>query len=155
MDGISIREHGFRDRAFLRRMLEEAASSTYPELKKLGDRLRGERLAEIFEHYYAQDRKRIWVAEADGGRLVGMIWLQPTLHPVSELSDYLIVNLAVDPGFQRRGIGRLLVLTARDYCAGQGVRRLRLFVGADNESAYRLYATLGFVEQTREMLWTF
>lgn len=152
MPDFVISEHHPGDKAFLRGMLESAALSTYPELGQLGRLSLRERLDEIFDHHFAHEEKRIWLARPPAGAPAGMIWVQPTRHPVTELEDYMVLNLAVAPDFRRQGVARQLLAHARAYAQARGVKRLRLFVAADNVEAYTLYASLGFVDQTREML---
>lgn len=155
MSGILIREHTHVDKAFLRQMLETAALPTYPDLLDLGKLSLRERLDEIFEVYYSQKSKQIWVAEGPEGARLGMIWIQASHHPVTELPDYLVVNIAVEPAARGQGVGRRLLETARAHCDAEGIHRLRLFVSASNTPALELYAALGFEEQTREMVWRF
>jgi ribosomal protein S18 acetylase RimI-like enzyme len=150
---VTIRAHLPADRPFLREMLEAAAVPTYPELKELGRLSLRDRLDEIFETHFSADTKRIWVAVAPEGRLAGMIWVQPSAHPVTEKPDWLIINIAVAEPYQRRGIARRLMDHAKSECRAAGGRRMRLFVAAENTSATALYTDLGFTEQTREMLW--
>lgn len=60
-----------------------------------------------------------------------------------------ILSLAVAPPARGRGLaGRMLHLHLRRL-AGLGVRSVFLEVGADNESAIRLYASAGFEEVAR------
>jgi ribosomal-protein-alanine N-acetyltransferase len=56
-----------------------------------------------------------------------------------------ILNLATEPSQRRKGIARLLVLSALKYCYERKVRRAFLEVRASNEAALSLYAGLGFV----------
>ena len=155
MPDLVIRAHRPADRPFLRRMMELAALPTYPELRALGRISQRERLDAIFEFHYGHEEKAIFVAETGSGEPVGMIWLQTSHHPITELMDCLVINVAVLPDRQHQGIGRRLMTHARDHCAERGIRRMRLFVGARNEAAYALYRQLGFEDQTHEMLWTF
>ncbi|MDB5095703.1 MAG: putative N-acetyltransferase [Cyanobacteria bacterium RYN_339] len=143
------------DRPFARKMLELAALQTYGDLAGLGRISLRERLDEIFERHYAHDRKRIWIAKAEEGLPVGLVWIQPGHHPVTEQPDYLVLNLAVELQHRGQGVARMLMLSARAYAEGRGVRRLRLFVAADNQPAVQLYEALGFAERTREMVWIF
>jgi ribosomal protein S18 acetylase RimI-like enzyme len=136
-------------------MLELAALQTYADLAGLGRISLRERLDEIFERHYAQDRKRIWIARAEGGQPIGLVWIQPGIHPVTEQPDYLVLNLAVEPAHRGHGVGRMLMAHARAYAEARGVRRLRLFVAADNQPARRLYEELGFEQRTQEMVWVF
>lgn len=150
---VIIREHRTSDKPFLRAMLETAAVPTYPELLDLGRISLRERLDAIFDQHYGHESKQIWVAETPDGRQAGMIWLQPSFHPVTEKADWMVINVAVAEPFQRQGIGRQLMAHARDFCVARGTKRMRLFVASSNEAAYQLYRELGFVDQTREMLW--
>jgi ribosomal protein S18 acetylase RimI-like enzyme len=136
-------------------MLELAALQTYADLAGLGRISLRERLDEIFERHYAVDRKRIWIAKTENGLPVGLVWIQPGQHPVTEAPDYLVLNLAVEPAHRGQGVARALMAHARAYAEARGVRRLRLFVAADNQPAVQLYEALGFSERTREMVWIF
>ncbi len=55
-----------------------------------------------------------------------------------------IYVVAVDPAFQRMGLGRQMVLAGLAWLAGQGIRTAMLYVDADNDGALRLYEELGF-----------
>ncbi len=60
-------------------------------------------------------------------------------------SDELYVaNLAVDPEYQNRGIGRRLLATAAERAHQRGYRRLSLHVAASNAAALHLYESAGF-----------
>jgi ribosomal protein S18 acetylase RimI-like enzyme len=135
-------------------MLELAAMATYGDLASLGRISLRERLDEIFDRHYAHDKKRIWIAFSEG-KPIGLVWIQPGFHPVTETPDFLVLNLAVDPAHQGQGVGRQLMTHARTYAEARGVRRLRLFVASDNASALGLYEKLGFAERTREMVWDY
>ena len=84
---------------------------------------------------------------------MGLVWLQPTIHPVTEVPDFLVLNLAVDPEHRGKGIGKLLMNHARSFAEARGIRRLRLFVASDNAPAQSLYRALGFEERTHELVW--
>jgi ribosomal protein S18 acetylase RimI-like enzyme len=61
-----------------------------------------------------------------------------------------VYGFAVDPGWQRRGIGRdVLRRVCRDLRA-DGVRRIGLEVAVENDNALRLYTSLGFTQLTVE-----
>ena len=60
-------------------------------------------------------------------------------------SDELYVaNVAVDPEYQNRGIGRRLLAAAAERAQERGYRRLSLHVAASNASALHLYESAGF-----------
>ena len=63
-----------------------------------------------------------------------------------------IYSLAVDPAHGGRGIGRVIARQLLDELATRGIVRVYLEVRHDNESAQRLYRSLGFepVEELAE-----
>lgn len=62
-----------------------------------------------------------------------------------------VLGLAVDPSYQRRGIGRALCAAALSEAENAGMRGVSLTVYADNIGALRLYESLGF-QATRQLL---
>jgi [ribosomal protein S18]-alanine N-acetyltransferase len=76
------------------------------------------------------------VADADG-RVAGFLaW-----RTVAE-GEFEILNLAVEPGFRRRGVGRALLLSLQKRLSGVVYLELR----ASNEAARCLYKSLCFQE---------
>jgi ribosomal-protein-alanine N-acetyltransferase len=73
-----------------------------------------------------------------GEKSVGYViyWLLPR--------EIDIHNLAVQPTYRRRGIGRALLETVVEEARRQGVGRVTLEVRKSNEAAQKLYHTLGF-----------
>lgn len=57
----------------------------------------------------------------------------------------VVDSLAVKPGWQRMGIGRLLMEKIIELCIGHSYKELRLMVRQSNQSALGLYESLGFV----------
>lgn len=76
-----------------------------------------------------------------GGKTVGYIiyWLLP--------SEVDIHNLAVNPVYRRRGIGRFLLEAVLDEARQNACGRVTLEVRKSNAAAQRLYQSLGFVAQ--------
>ncbi len=72
----------------------------------------------------------VWLAEVDG-EVVGLLAID---------ADGLIDQLFVDPAWQRRGVGSVLLAHARE-CSPGG---LRLFTFQRNERARRFYEKHGF-----------
>lgn len=80
-------------------------------------------------------------APAEGGSDAGHEYL---VEGTGELGEIYVI--AVDPDFQGRRLGRELVLAGLESLAAKGVRTGMLYVDHDNESARRLYASLGFTD---------
>jgi ribosomal-protein-alanine N-acetyltransferase len=64
------------------------------------------------------------------------------------LDEATLFNIAVDPAFQRRGLGRSLLEHLIDELEKRGVITLWLEVRASNVAAIALYESLGFNEAT-------
>jgi ribosomal-protein-alanine N-acetyltransferase len=86
-----------------------------------------------------KDYSYLWVAaDASTGRIAGYVcfWL---------LFDELhLLNVAVDPDFRNRGVGRKLVRRMMEYGRERGARSAFLEVRVSNRPARRLYESFGF-----------
>ena len=88
----------------------------------------------------------IFVAEVDG-EIAG--YVTTDVNPKSKIGD--IPNFAVDPRFQRRGIGRQLLETALAYLKESGMLHARIATLSQNQIGAELYPKLGFVEVARQI----
>jgi ribosomal protein S18 acetylase RimI-like enzyme len=79
------------------------------------------------------------------GQLAGSLSIEPG-RPEHELT---ISSLTVDPDFQRRGLGRVLVAAVFREFAFRG---LTVSTGSRNLPALTLYAQFGFVEFSRRLV---
>ncbi len=92
----------------------------------------------------------VWIAD---GKLVGNVSVYPADGPGFDGRDWVIVNVAVHPDYQRRGIAHQLMQASMDMIAQRGGRRAMLQVDADNPTARNLYLRLGFMEERSWMTW--
>lgn len=104
--------------------------------------------AALVEWWRAADREPAWyalywpdmlVAEADG-TLAGLV--QPRADEVN--------GLWVDPAWQGRGLGRLLLGAAESRIAAQGHRRVWLTCSGFNQRAAGFYRTCGYEVEREE-----
>ncbi|WP_460531302.1 GNAT family N-acetyltransferase [Chitinimonas naiadis] len=95
-----------------------------------------------FERLGAVPDNLIFVAEVEGW-VVGLCQVQG-VRLIASNGYAEIFALVVAGGFQRRGIGRLLVDKAHEWALATGYQRLRLGSGAHREEAHRFYESLGF-----------
>lgn len=83
-----------------------------------------------------------YVLEADGD-LGGVLVLLP-------YDDHLLMdNVAVDPGFQGRGIGKALIAFAEEEAVRRGYGEIRLYTHETMLENLRMYAKLGYEETGR------
>ena len=92
-------------------------------------------------------RKHILAHEAwvvlDGTAVTGLLVLVPT-------ADYLLLdNVAVDPRFHGRGIGRALIEFAEREAARCGYNEIRLFTHQKMHENLLMYPRLGYEETGR------
>jgi GNAT superfamily N-acetyltransferase len=84
----------------------------------------------------------VWVIE-ERGALCGALILSP------RADHMLLVNVAVDPASQGRGLGRRLIEKAEDETRKQGYTELHLFTHAGMSENIALYTRLGWHEYER------
>jgi ribosomal protein S18 acetylase RimI-like enzyme len=90
---------------------------------------------------------RIWIAE-ESGKAVGYVCVR---HSEREENLFQfarrwheIEEIGVDPGFQRRGIGRQLVQKVFDEARALGISEVELSTWSFNEDAQKAFQRLGF-----------
>lgn len=95
-------------------------------------------------------RQQLWVAEADG-QIAGVAALTTDQDAEYaqlgwDLSEEAIVThrLAVDPGFQGRGIARALLQQAETVAEERGIEVLRVDTNTENRATQQLFPRLGY-----------
>jgi ribosomal protein S18 acetylase RimI-like enzyme len=88
----------------------------------------------------AQDE--VWMAVI-GDELAGFVVLRP------EDENLLLENIAVDPAFQGRGVGRTLLDLVEQRADGLGLDGIRLYTHAMMTENQRIYERRGYVETER------
>lgn len=88
----------------------------------------------------------VLVAEEDG-RVIGYI----TMRFDEATKVAWIPNMAVEPEFQGRGIGRQLILTALDWARQKGMKYAKIETLAQNPVGQHLYPSCGFKEVARQV----
>jgi GNAT superfamily N-acetyltransferase len=74
------------------------------------------------------------------------------VETIQRNEDVLIENVAVDPGFQKRGYGRRMVAHAEQLATTAGLGIVRLYTNAMFEENLRFYASLGYEIERKEAL---
>lgn len=103
---------------------------------------------EYLVEWLGTDGVRTEVAELDG-ESAGFVMLVVCDHPTSAYESLVdLLGIAVDPGFQGRGIGTALLShalqLARDLPSSHPVTEVRLSVADGNSRAQRLFSRAGF-----------
>ena len=86
----------------------------------------------------------IFLATDDSGRALGFTQLYPIFSSVQARTAWLLNDLFVAPEGRRHGVARELMDRARDHAVTSGAAWLALSTQRTNESAQRLYESLGW-----------
>lgn len=106
----------------------------------------GRKLAAVAEDCRAQP-DGVFVAEAAEGRVVGYVTTR--LNAAAGIG--WIPNLAVDPKFQGKGLGRALLFHALEFFRRSGMQVAKIETLEQNPVGQSLYASLGFREVARQI----
>lgn len=87
-------------------------------------------------------RSQVWLAE-EGWTLLGVLVAE------SDREGLLIHNVAVDPDFQSRGVGRRLLRLAEDLAGEAGHGRIRIYVNEAMVESKVFYERHGYREFDR------
>ena len=83
----------------------------------------------------------------DGGSVVGFIGLYRAITYEIEGEYIRIIALAVSTGYQRAGVGSLLLQTAEEYAERHGVHLVALNSGLARLGAHAFYESKGYVKK--------
>jgi ribosomal protein S18 acetylase RimI-like enzyme len=93
----------------------------------------------------ATDIRAVFVAEEEG-EIVGFATASTRRHFAGDIDAY-VGELAVARHFERRGVGRRLMVAAEEWARRQGLACVSLDTGAANARARAFYAALGYEEE--------
>jgi ribosomal protein S18 acetylase RimI-like enzyme len=93
----------------------------------------------------------IFVAEDESGRALGFVQLFPSFTSVQARRLWVLNDLYVSDTARGLGVGRALMNAAREHAVESGAKRLTLETMDDNERAWRLYESLGYVKSGPEV----
>jgi mycothiol synthase len=108
------------------------------------------------------DEKGFFVAQ-DKDKLIGFCWTKiHGGHSHSHLAgedhhDHAPIGeiyvTAVSNKYSGKGIGKALTITGLNYLKYQGLNSAMLYVDEDNQAAFNLYKSLGFVESSKDVMY--
>ena len=108
------------------------------------------------------DEKGFFVAQ-DKKELIGFCWTKihgGHSHSHSSSDDHHdhapigeIYVTAVSSKYAGKGVGKALTITGLNYLKYQGLNSAMLYVDAENQAAFNLYKSLGFVESGKDVLY--
>jgi GNAT superfamily N-acetyltransferase len=93
----------------------------------------------------AKDESAIFLALDADGEALGFVQLYPTFSSIEAHRAWLLSDLFTAPAARGRGVGTLLMNTARSFALSTGAKGLILETATDNYGAQRLYESGGYV----------
>lgn len=96
----------------------------------------------------AGNESAIFLALDEQGEALGFVQLYPTFSSIDAHRTWLLSDLFTAPTARGRGVGRLLMNTAREFALETGAKGLMLETATDNVTAQGLYESLGYVRDT-------
>jgi len=96
----------------------------------------------------AGNESAIFLVKDESGEALGFVQLYPTFSSIDAHRTWLLSDLFTTPAARGRGVGRLLMNTARDFAVETGAKGLVLETATDNFTAQGLYESLGWVRDT-------
>lgn len=158
MHAYSVRPAGEQDADLLGRIGPAAYHTAYAYLWDQPEALAAQLAtfnAAAFATLLARPDARVWVAENKGEAAGFLSLISHSPSPVSQRAGGAeIPRIYLLPDAQGCGLGRLLLGTAIEYAAAQGMDYLWLDVMASAERAIAAYQRWGFVEVGRKQFAT-
>lgn len=96
----------------------------------------------------ARDESVIFLAQDDTGEALGFVQLFPTFSSIDAHRTWLLGDLFTTTNARGRGVGTLLMNTARSFAVLSGGKGMVLETATDNLNAQRLYESLGYVRDS-------
>jgi GNAT superfamily N-acetyltransferase len=96
----------------------------------------------------ARDESAIFFVQDANGEAQGFVQLYPTFSSIDAHRIWLLSDLFTNPAARGRGVGTVLMNTARTFALLTGAKGLVLETATDNLGAQRLYESLGYVRDT-------
>ena len=135
--------------------IRQATTSEIPAMNELFRKDLGyaECRLEIVENQFAgldNSREAVFVAEADSGRIAGVIHVEkynvlyfPTMAN--------ILGLAVAADYRRQGIGAALLKRAEEWARENGACSMRLNSGESRKQAHEFYRAQGYTDDKKQL----
>lgn len=141
---FQVREFRPSDREFIASLVTRFSEFDLPQWRSTDEIDRANQAALQKAMGQPEPDSVIYVAEDETGTPAGFIHLQTQTDYFNGEKHGYISDLAVDPSFEGKGIGRLLLDAAESWSRSMGYRLLTLYVFAGNTRARQIYEKYGF-----------
>jgi ribosomal protein S18 acetylase RimI-like enzyme len=101
------------------------------------------------------DRRTIFLVAFDGEDPIGFVLAYELVRRHGDPTRLFVYEIEVDEARRRRGVARSLFRELAKIAREQGIRRGWVLTERSNEEAMSLYRSVGGVEPTEEIKWSF
>jgi ribosomal protein S18 acetylase RimI-like enzyme len=116
---------------------------TGEEQKRLDRQKWNKHMEKVFENTAKRKGSRIFVAEDEHRAFLGYLFVGESGNMMTGETYGFIYDIFVKEEFRGKGIGKMLVEKAENYCREKGYSRLSLMVSTSNQRAINLYTRMG------------
>jgi ribosomal protein S18 acetylase RimI-like enzyme len=150
---INIREAKATDMPLVKRIFVETSWNYLSDTqKKILDREQWNMsVVKYFDNVLKKEKSEVFIAEDERHKYVGHLIVGQTTGTITELSFGYIYDIFVQDEFRGKGIGKLLLTKAENYCRKKHYRRIALSTSATNDPAIKLYRRTGYKPERIEM----
>lgn len=96
----------------------------------------------------SQQQSVVFYAKDESGEMVGFTQLYPSFSSVSMASIWILNDLFVANLARQSGVGRALMMRAKDHAIETKTKGLALETAVTNDNAQALYESLGYEKQS-------
>ncbi len=140
-----------RDRAFIVDLGRRVASTSVSSQRVTVLPLVEAAYEQLIDYTLRRDHE-ILVAEVDDVAAAFALLLYDEPDQVSLTEQTFVAYMAVEPAWERRGIGRTLLAIVEEQARKRGFPYLTLMVTEENAAARALYESAGFTTERRQMV---
>ena len=150
---VHIREAKATDMPLVKQMFVETSWDYLSEMqKRILDRKRwNTNVTRYYNSILKKENSEVFVAEDERNRYLGHLIVGQTAGAITRLSFGYIFDIFVRDEFRCKGVGKMLLAKAEDYCRKKGCHRIALSVTATNETAIQLYRKAGYKSERIDM----
>jgi ribosomal protein S18 acetylase RimI-like enzyme len=143
---VLIREATEKDVILVKKYTVETAWESFSDSQKreLKREEWKEHLLSGFEKLSRAKNSSIFVAEDEEQAFLGYLWVGEGTNMMTGKNHGFIYDIFVKGEHRGRGIGRLLLQKAEEYCRDKDYPRILLMVSVNNQPAMKLYEKNGF-----------
>jgi ribosomal protein S18 acetylase RimI-like enzyme len=143
---IHLGEAKATDMLLVKKMFVETSWDYVPETqKKLLDREKWNmNVIEDYENILREENTEVFIAKDEHRKYAGHLIVGQIRGMITKLTFGYIYDIFVEEKFRGKGMGKLLLEKAKDYCRKKGHSRIALSVSATNDSAIKLYRRNGY-----------